>query len=105
MGGGGGGADAGMFAAATTSERQSEFAALVRWSVFDPCVRNDDGILNDVTSHRSPFEVPGPGGVESPWKILPAGTSSVPFSTSAPSGNVCPSETTRSRDAAPDPGY
>jgi hypothetical protein len=47
------GADAGVFAAATTSERQSLFAALVTWTLFDPDV-SSDVISKDLTSQSEP---------------------------------------------------
>src|SRR5438094_7793748 len=62
----------------------------------------------DLISQSEPPVPPadGPNGVESPEKIAPAGTSVVPFSTTAPSLKMdWPSETTRSRLPEPEPGY
>src|SRR5436309_3531979 len=95
------GADAGTLAMATTNESASAFAALVRWRLFDPDVSNDV-MSKDLTS-QSPSVTPG--GVESPWKMGPAPATVEPLTTRAPSANDCPSETTRSRLAAPEPGY
>lgn len=83
---------------------QSLKSPVVRWRSFVPAERNEV-MSNDLTSHRSPLELNGPAGVESPLKIAPAGTKVEPFSTSASSGAVCPSETTKSRLALPPPGY
>lgn len=94
------GADAGTFAAATTSDRQSLTKPLVRWRSFEPGERADVR-SNDSTSHSEPSEVKGPLGVESPSKIGPAGSIVVVFTTSAASFAACPSETTKSRLALP----
>jgi hypothetical protein len=98
------GADAGTFAAATTSDRQSPAVPLVRWRSFDGCVRTDV-MSKGSTSQSEPSPTPpGPAGVESPSKICPAGSIVMPFTTNAASLKFCPSETTKSRLALPEPG-
>jgi len=94
--------DAGTFAAATTSDRQSLARPVVRWRLFDGCVRNDV-MSKDLTSQREPFASKGPPSVV-PWKMPGPATKGCPFSTRSSSAKVWPSETTKSRLALPEPG-
>ena len=96
------GADAGTFAAATTSDRQSFTRPVIKWRLFDGCVRNDV-MSNDLTSQSDPFELKEPPAV-SPWKMAGPATKGCPFNRRSSSLKVWPSETTKSRLALPEPG-
>ena len=99
------GADAGTFAAATTSDRQSPAVPLVRWRLFEPGESTPDGMLNGLTSQSEPFPMPPvPAGVESPWKMAGLAATVVPFTLTSSSSKTWPSETTKSRLALPEPG-
>jgi hypothetical protein len=94
------GADAGTFAAATTSDRQSLTRPVVRWRSFEPVESTPDGMLNDLTSQSDPFELKEPPAV-SPWKMAGPATKGCPFNRRSSSSKVWPSETTKSRLAMP----
>jgi hypothetical protein len=99
----GGPVDAGTFAAATTSDRQScppAGSALVKWRLFEPVVSTPDGMVNDLTSQSDPLALNGPPAV-SPWKMAGPAATVVPFTTTAWSSKVWPSETTKSMLAVP----
>ena len=81
--------DAGTFAAATTSDRQSSppaGSALVSWRLFEPGESTPDGMLNALTSQSEPFPMPPvPAGVESPWKMAGPAATVVPFTMTSSS--------------------